>query len=74
MYKFVNIGERKFSVVRISREEFTTDDVKDSIKQRNPLIDVVISDGRGHLLFCHEMKDAQFRDVEPQDDTSNAGE
>lgn len=63
MYKFVNVGERKFRVIRACREEFTSEDVKESIKSLNPLIDVVISDGRGHLLFCNEMKDAEFRDV-----------
>jgi hypothetical protein len=62
MYKYVSVRERKFKVVRICREEFTTDEVKESIKQQNSLIDVVLSDGKGSLFFCHEMKDAQFRE------------
>lgn len=70
MYKFVNIGERKFRVIRSCREEFTTEDVKESIKSFNPLIDVVISDGRGSLLFCHEMKDAKFRDLDQNEEPS----
>lgn len=69
MYKFVNVGERKFSVIRTCREEFTSDETREFIKQRNPLIDVVLSDGRGSLLFCHEMKEAQFRDVVPEEQT-----
>lgn len=74
MYKFVNVGERKFSVIRTCREEFTTEEVKESIKQRNPLIDVVLSDGRGSLLFCHEMKDVQFRDVPIEEEQPSSGQ
>ena len=70
MYKFVNVGERKFRVIRACREEFTTEDVKESIKSLNPLIDVVISDGRGNLLFCNEMTDAKFRDVVENEEPS----
>lgn len=71
MYRFVNVGERKFTVMRTCREEFTSEDVRESIKQRNSLIDVVLSDGRGNLLFCHEMKDVQFRDVSPEEQQSD---
>jgi hypothetical protein len=70
MYKYVSVGERKFKVVRTCREEFTSEEVKECIKHNNPLIDVVLSDGRGNLLFCHETRDVQFRDLVPEDQPS----
>lgn len=71
MYKNVTVGDRKFNVIRVCREEFITEETKDSIKNNNPLIDVVLRDGKGNLLFCHEARDVQFRDlteenIEPQ--------
>lgn len=62
--RIVKINDRTFSVIRSTNESLTTKDVQDSIKNGNRMIDIVLRDGRGSLLFCHEVKDVQFRDVE----------
>jgi len=59
----VSVGERRFKVIRVCREEHMTDELKEAIKQSNILINVVLSDGKGNLLFCHEIKDVEFTDV-----------
>lgn len=56
MDRFVSVGDRKFKVIRECRQEMTSDQVRESIKNRNMLIDVVLSDGKGNLLFCHEAR------------------
>jgi len=65
MNRAVSIGDRKFIVIRSCRTEHMTDELKESIKMNNRLIDVVLSDNNGNLLFCHEPKEAQFRDIKP---------
>lgn len=62
--RIIKMGDRAFSVIRSTNESLTTKDVQDSIKNGNRMIDIVLRDGRGSLLFCHEVKDVQFRDVE----------
>ena len=63
MRSIISIEERKFVIIRTCREDMVSDELRESIKASNGLIDVVLRDGRGVLLFCHEVKDAQFRDV-----------
>lgn len=63
MKNFIRIGERTFSVVRACRSESMTDERRESIKSSNIMIDVVIDDGKGYLLFCHEVKDASYRET-----------
>lgn len=67
MYRHISLGDRKFKVIRTCREEFTSQETRDYIKDSNILVDIVLRDGSGNLLFCHEMKDAQFRDVDPNE-------
>lgn len=40
-----------------------TDERRESIKESNSLIDAVIDDGKGSLLFCHEAKDITYREI-----------
>lgn len=61
--KVISIGDRRFSIIRIAREDRTSEEAKEAIKESNELIDVVLRDGKGSLLFCQEVKDVQFRDV-----------
>lgn len=58
MDKFVTVQDRKFKIIRVCKEQNTTDDVREIIKLNNLLIDVVLRDGSGNLLFCHEIRDA----------------
>jgi hypothetical protein len=67
MREVVTMGERKFVVIRKCKSEFMTDELRESIKARNPLIDIVLSDGRGYFLFCHEPKVVEYRDIEPNE-------
>lgn len=61
--KVISIGDRRFSIIRVAREDRTSEEAKEAIKESNELIDVVLRDGKGSLLFCQEVKDVQFRDV-----------
>lgn len=64
MRRFVSMGDRKFMVIRQCRSENITEEKRNAIKNSNSLIDIVLDDGRGSLLFCHEAKEVQWRDVE----------
>lgn len=63
MERYITLQDRKFKVIRSCRESLTTQETREFIKLCNPLIDIVLSDGHGNLLFCHEAKDAQVRDA-----------
>lgn len=63
MNRIVSMGDRKFMVIRQCRSEFLSEQARISIRDSNSLIDIVLDDGRGNMLFCHEIKDAQFRDL-----------
>lgn len=63
----VKIGERSFHVIRVTNESLTTKETQDSIKNGNNMIDIVLRDGKGSLLFCHEVKDAIFRDIDKEE-------
>lgn len=69
MYKYIKLEDRRFKVMRVCRDEFTSQETRDFIKNNNILIDIVLRDGAGNLLFCHEMKEAVFRDIEPQEES-----
>jgi hypothetical protein len=71
MRSIISIEERKFVVLRTCREDMVSDEIRESIKASNGLIDVVLSDGRGGILFCHEVKDVQFRDITEENVSSN---
>lgn len=69
MYKYIKLEDRRFKVIRVCKDELTSQETRDFIKNNNILIDIVLRDGTGNLLFCHEMKEAVFRDVEPQEES-----
>lgn len=69
MNRFITLGDRKFKVIRICREATTSDVLREAIKNGNRLIDVVLSDGKGNILFCHEAKDMETREI--KDDQEN---
>jgi len=69
MYKYIKLEDRRFKVIRVCRDEFTSQETRDSIKNNNILIDIVLRDGTGNLLFCHEMKEATFRDIDPREES-----
>lgn len=62
--RIIKMGDRAFSVIRSTNESLTTKETQDSIKNGNRMIDIVLRDGRGSLLFCHEVKDVLFRDID----------
>lgn len=63
MYRIIKIEDRSFRVVRVANESLMTNEIQESIKNANPLIDIVIRDGKGALLFCHEIKSVDFREI-----------
>lgn len=67
MNRIVSMGDRKFMVIRQCRSEFLSEQTRTSIRDSNALIDIVLDDGRGNMLFCHEIKDVQFRDLVRED-------
>ena len=71
MHTVVSIGDRKFIVIRKCRSEFMTDELREMIKLSNGLINIVLSDRDGNLLFCHEPKDAVFRDLTEEELQNN---
>lgn len=50
-------------VVRACRSENMTEEKRTAIKNSNHLIDIVLDDGKGNLLFCHEAKIVEYKDV-----------
>lgn len=63
MHQIIRIEDRSFKVIRVARESLMTGEIQESIKNGNPLIDIVIRDGKGGLLFCHEIKSVDFREI-----------
>lgn len=62
--RIVKMGDRAFSIIRATNESLTTKETQDRIRDGNRMINVVLSDGKGSLLFCHEIRDAKFRDID----------
>jgi hypothetical protein len=65
--RFVSMGDRKFLVVRSCRSEGMTEEKRNAIKNSSILIDIVLDDGRGNMLFCHEARDVEYRDIDPNE-------
>ncbi len=67
MQRFVSMGDRKFLVIRSCRSQNMTEEKRHAIKDSNILIDIVLDDGRGNMLFCHEARVVEYRDVDPNE-------
>jgi hypothetical protein len=61
MQRLVSIDDRRFFVIRSCKSLGMTEEKRCTIKDSNPLIDIVLDDGRGNMLFCHEARVVEYR-------------
>lgn len=63
MYNNFITADGKKLLVKFTVNRQITDEVKDMLMERDPLVNIVVRDVAGSLYFCQECVDAEFRDI-----------
>ncbi len=59
---FISVDGKKLEV-KFTVNRPITDEEKNMLMERNPLVNIVVRDVAGSMYFCRECEDADFREI-----------